>query len=158
MKNKELRIFAIFLIALFFPCLIFIHGCNDINEMSHTPELADLTIAGIDVVPLIELHPIFVAEDFGLDIAVRNIGPLSSGGYIMSIEIEEIATGLVSPIGTFNRDPVPAGEILTIYSTRELVIDKPGSYRINVELIPNGWEDANLGNNTTYHDFNAVLY
>jgi len=63
-----------------------------------TPDLADLKIAGIHVMPQTEWHPIFVGEEFGLEITLRNIGTKSSGTYNINLHIEEVSSGTIYPI------------------------------------------------------------
>ena len=104
------------------------------------------------------MHPIFVGEEFGLNVVVRNIGTKSSGIYNVKLHIEDVSSGLIYPIGTFPKDPMPPGEVHTVYSSIDRVVNNPGVHRVVAEIIPLEWKDADLSNNIANQDFNVVLY
>ncbi len=157
MKNKNVIIFTNCILILILTSCLPVLGCINRDDTIPSPDLADLKIAGINVMPQIEWHPVFVAEEFGLNVTVRNIGTKSSGSYNVKLHIEEVSSGLIYPIGTFSKDPMPPGEIHTVYSSIDRVVNNPGIHRVKVEIIPIGWEDADPSNNTGSLDFDVVL-
>ena len=158
MKNKSSRISITCLFIFISFCFLLLVGCSNGDGITTPHFLADLRIVGVHIMPQIEDHPFFVSEKFSLNVTVRNSGTESSGIYYIKLDIKEVSSDLIYPIGTFIKDPMPPGEVSTVYSNTDLMVNNPGLYRIYVKIIPIGWEDANPSNNVTNEDFNVVLY
>jgi len=158
MKNKLLSIIiSCFYIFILF-CFLFLVSCGHSDGIKTPNTVIDLEIVGVHVMPQVEAHPLFVSEEFSLNVTVRNSGTESSGMYYLKLHITEVSSGFIHPIGTFLKDPIPPGEVHTVYSRTDLTVNNPGLYMMYVEIIPIKWEDANLDSNITNEEFNVVLY
>ena len=60
------------------------------------------------------------------------------------------------PVGTFLKNPMHPEEKYVVYSSADRMVNNAGIHRIVAEIIPLGWEDADLSNNIANHDFNVV--
>lgn len=162
MTNKCVIVIVTCILTFSLLICSFMLGCGNGGEKTTTttttttpPDLADLKIAGFDVMQ-IEGQPIKAGQEFALNVIVMNIGSKSSGTYNVKLHIEEVSSGSIYPIGTFLKDPMHPGEQYAVYSSVNRMVNNPGIHRVVAEIVPLGWEDANLSNNTTNYDFNVV--
>ena len=122
------------------------------GEQPTQPELRpDLVISTIEVIPAQPQSGQF----FGLNVYVANQGQASSGKYDVAINIQDISHGGTYPIGTFRQGAMNVGESYCVYSSTNVLVNDPGSYQVNVEIIPFLFDDGNTGNNSVSKPFTA---
>lgn len=111
----------------------------------------DLVISTIEVIPAQPQSGQF----FSLNIYVANQGQASSGDYDVAINIQDISHGGTYPIGTFRQGAMHPGEDYCVYTSANVLVNDPGSYQVNVEIIPFLFDDGNTGNNSVSKPFTA---
>jgi len=122
------------------------------GEQPTSPELSpDLVISAIEVFPAQPES----GQSFALNVYVANQGQASSGEYDVAISIEDISHGSTYPIGTFRRGAMNVGESYCVYSSTNVLVNYPGSYQVNVEIIPFLFDDGNTWNNSVSKPFTA---
>jgi hypothetical protein len=126
---------------------------DDTNgELPTSPELSpDLVISAIEVFPSQPQS----GQSFALNVYVANQGQASSGEYDVAINIKDISHGSTYPIGTFRRGAMHVGESYCVYSSTNVLVNSPGSYQVNAEIIPFLFDDGNTWNNSVSKPFTA---
>jgi len=117
-----------------------------------TPEShPDLMVSAIEVFPAQPQS----GQAFSLNVYVTNAGQAPSGEYDVAINIEDISHGSIYPIGTFRQGAMSPGENHCVYSSTNVLVNFPGSYQVNVEIIPFQFEDGDPSNNSVTKPFSA---
>ena len=111
----------------------------------------DLIVSAIEMFPAQPQS----GQSFTLNVYVTNAGQAPSGEYDVAINIEDISRGNIYPIGTFRQVAMNPEESYPVYSSANVLVNSPGSYQVNVEIIPFQFEDGDPWNNSVSKLFSA---